>query len=233
MLLLLLAHQHRITSKVWVATGTAKKPKFIPLDDVYLKLPAGSGKAILQFHAITGCDTTSYLFGHSKKIAWTVLKDNFHLLLSLGEGTLTTDTLERAERFVCRIYKTNVSSVDMARFLLFAKAGTPDKLPPTSDALKYHIMRAHYQAMVWRQAHCPRQILPKPEESGWKLKDDKLVPVLMTLDPIPKACVEMLSCQCTTGCATLRCKCRKAKIVCSGFCSCGKSGNDLCLNKLL
>ncbi|CAB4043691.1 Hypothetical predicted protein, partial [Paramuricea clavata] len=166
------------------------------------------------------------------KTAWTVLKDYFHLLLSLGEGTLTTDTLKRAEMFVCRIYKKNVPSVDMARFLLCAKAGTPDKLPPTSDALKYHIMRAHYQAMVWRQAHCLNQILPKPEKSGWKLMDDKLVPVLMTLDPNPKACVEMITCKCTTGCATLRCKCKKANIVCSGLCCCGKSENDLCINKL-
>ena len=229
-LLLLLAHRNRITSTVWIAAGTAKKPRFIPLSDVYSKLPEGSEKAILQFHAITGCDTTSYLFGHSKKTAWNVLKDYFHLLLS--EGTLTTEKLEQAETFVCRLNKTNVSSVDMALFLLFAKVGTPDKLPPTSDALKYHTMRAHYQAMVWRQAHCQMQILPKPEEFGWKLMDDKLVPVLMTLDPIPKACVEMITCKCTTGCATRQCKCRKANIVCSGLCFCDKSENDLCINKL-
>ena len=152
-LLLLLAHRERITSKVWFAAGTAKKPKFIPLDHVYRKLPAETEKAIIQFHATTGCDTTSYLFGHSKKTAWAVFKEYFYLLISLGEGTLTTDTLKRVETFVCRIYKTNVPSVYMARFMLFPKAGTPDKLPPTSDALKYHTMRAHYQAMVWRQAH--------------------------------------------------------------------------------
>ena len=198
---------------------------------MYRKLPTETEKAILRFRTITGCDTTSYLFGHSKKSAWTVFKEYFYLLISLGEGTLTTDMLKRVETFVCRIYKINVPSVDVAQFMLFPKAGTPDKLPPTSDALKYHIMRAHYQAMVWRQAHCPWQILPKPEESGWKLMDNELVPVLMTLDPIPKVCVEMITCNWTTGCATLRCKCKKANIVCSGLCGCGKSENDLCINK--
>jgi hypothetical protein len=48
MLLLLLAH------RVWIAAGTAKKPKFIPLDDVYRKLPAETEKAILQCHVIAG-----------------------------------------------------------------------------------------------------------------------------------------------------------------------------------
>ena len=96
--------------------------------------------------------------------------------------------------------------VDMARFLLFPKAGTPDKVPPTSDALRYHIMKTLYYAMIWRQAHCPKQILPKPDESDWKLMSDKLVPILMTLDPIPKACLEIITCNCNTGCATLRCK---------------------------
>ena len=56
-------------------------------------------------------------------------------------------------------------------------------------------MRAHNQAMVWRQAHWEMQILPKPEECGWKLIDDKLVPVLITPDPIPKACVETMTCK--------------------------------------
>ena len=114
-LLLLLAHRNRITSTVWIAAGTSKNRKFVPLDDIYWKLLAGPENAILQFHAITGCDTTSYLFGHSKKTAWNVLKDHFHLLLSLGEGILTKEKLQRAETLVCRLYRTNVSSVNIAR----------------------------------------------------------------------------------------------------------------------
>jgi hypothetical protein len=37
-LLLLLAHKERITSKVWLWAGTSKKPKYIPLDKVFNNL---------------------------------------------------------------------------------------------------------------------------------------------------------------------------------------------------
>jgi hypothetical protein len=37
------------------------------------------------------------------------------------------------------------------------------------------------------------------------LDGDRLIPLLMTLVPIPQACLEMISCQCSTGCITLRC----------------------------
>ena len=35
----------------------------------------------------------------------------------------------------------------------------PEALPPTSDALKLHIMRAHYQSLVCKQANCSQQNL--------------------------------------------------------------------------
>ena len=53
-------------------------------------------------------------------------------------------------------------------------------------------MRSNYQAMVWINASVPT--LPLPKESGWKLKDDMLQSRLMTLDPIPSVCTELLTC---------------------------------------
>ena len=121
----------------------------------------------MQFHAITGCDTTSYLSGHSKKTAWKVFQEHFELLLPLGEGGLDIFKLKSAERFVCKIYKTEADSTDMARFIMFAKVGTPDKLPPTSNALKYHLMRVHYQAMIYGA----KLILPTPSYANQKNQD--------------------------------------------------------------
>ena len=141
-LLLLLAHKERITSKVWLWAGTSKKPKYIPIDQVFNNLPPSTKRGQLQFHAITGCDTTSYLSGHSKTTVWKVFLENFELLLPLGEGALEEDKLKSAEKFVCKIYNRGAESTDMARFILFGRVGAPEKLPPTSDALRYHVMRA-------------------------------------------------------------------------------------------
>jgi len=60
-LLLLLAHRPKLSSKVWTWAGTSKKPKYKPLEEVSANLiPRNSSRALLQFHAITGCDSTSF-----------------------------------------------------------------------------------------------------------------------------------------------------------------------------
>ena len=50
--------------------------------------------------------------------------------------------------------QTLQSVTDEARDLMFGKSKSPESLPPTSDALKLHIERAHFQASVWKQANC-------------------------------------------------------------------------------
>lgn len=143
--LLLLAHKERIiTSKVWLWVGTYEKPKYIPIEQVFNNLHPSTECTLLQFNAITGCDTSSYLSGHSKKTAWKVIQENFELLLPLGEGDLQEGKLKSTEKFVCKIYNTETDSTDMARFILFGKVGAPEKFPPKSYALRYHVMRAHY-----------------------------------------------------------------------------------------
>ena len=51
--------------------------------------------------------------------------------------------------------------------------------------------------------------LPHADTLGWSIIDGKLSPILMTIDPVPKACMEIISSQCLKGCGTMRCKCRK------------------------
>ena len=46
----------------------------------------------------------------------------------------------------------------------------PSPCPPTRDALSFHIMRSHYQATVWRQAHVNYPDIPPPQDMGWKRK---------------------------------------------------------------
>lgn len=77
----------------------------------------------------------------------------------MGVGELTDDVIKSAEKFVCRIYNLEeTDSVDVARHKLFYKAGRPEILPPISDALGFHLIRVHYQILIWRSADCGLQV---------------------------------------------------------------------------
>ena len=235
-LLLLVAHAANIRSaNIWMMAGTTAHKKFFNIRAICENLPAGSLSSVLPFHALTGCDTTSFLCNHSKTTAWKIFLQKHNLLSSLGEGSLTASKIKNAEKFVCAMYKHGeVESVNQVRVLLFPKCGKPQALPPTRDALELHIRRCHYQAFVWKQACCQYPILPNPDGTGWmKVDGDQLVPRLMTLDPIPKACKEIISCSCKSECTTLRCGCKRAKLFCTSVCGCtvNSEGNNCCKNK--
>ena len=174
-------------------SGTTKKRQYIPIDAVFNSLPAESATSLLPFHALTGCDTTSYIANHTKRSAWKVFKEHYPLHRHVGIGELTEETLQSSETFVCRLYAGHkTDSVDAARHILFCKTGKPEAMPPRSDALRFHLMRVHYQAMVWRNAHCAVPELPAPVDMGWKPGDSGLQPILMSLSPIPESCLEMI-----------------------------------------
>ena len=144
-----------------------------------------------------------------------------HLLRDLGKSpTLSKDVSDDAEKFICRIYKVSSQNCDQARVKLFSKCHTPESMPPSSDAAKYHIQRANYQSLIWREACNPNPVIPSPTDSGWKLVDDVLSPILTSLPPIPKACKELVQCGCTNGCISNNCSCRKWNLQCTEACKC-------------
>ena len=173
------------------------------------------------FHALTGCDTTSYLAGHSKKSCWKIFLQDHDLIRNLGTGDLTVETVHDAERFICKVYgMPNIDTVNKARSQMFVKSRAPDCLPPTSDALGFHVKRCHYQAAVWRQAHKQHPVLPSPEAMGWKMEANSLVPILMGVPAVPESCMELISCKCASRCRFAQCKCRKARLGCTAACKC-------------
>jgi hypothetical protein len=223
-LLLLLVFFSRMKCKqLWMKAGTAKQQKYIPVHEIRLKLsfPESVYSAILPFHAITGCDTVSYFSGHSKKTAWEVFTKEHALLQHLGQGDLTNSKLQDAEEFICKMYRVvNVRTTDEARVKLFNKCKALEALPPTSDALRGHIERAHYQTLIWRQSDNPKPDVPPSTDFGWKVESGYLVAKLSTLPPVPKACTDIVQCSCSKGCTTLSCSCRKGKLNCAGACKC-------------
>lgn len=223
-LLLLLAHFDKMTcTYLYMKAGTSKAPKYFPVHEIHKLLSADQLHALLAFHAVTGCDSVSQFSGHSKKTAWKVFLDHHKDLLGLGKGPLTDNIIRLTETFICRIYGVpEVHTLDKARVKLFCSGRSQESLPPTSDAARFHIMRAHYQASIWSQAHRPHPVLPPVTEMGWVELNGTLVPRLLSLPPIPKACKNIMTCACLKGCLSQRCSCRRSGMQCMESCSCHK-----------
>lgn len=232
-LVLLIAHFDKMRCRqLWMRAGTSKKPKYLPVHTVResMKPVVPNIETILCFHAVTGCDTVSFFAGHSKKTAWKTFLEQPALLDGLGSGELNNTTITSAEKFICRVYGSDEESCNRARVTLFSKCRASEALPPTSDAAEFHIRRAHYQALVWRQAHLANPALPPIEQMGWNIVNGIVEPKLMSLAHIPQSCAIMVSCGCKSGCKTNRCSCRTAGLPCTGVCKCGGNIDKPCQN---
>ncbi len=128
-LLLLVSHFQRMQCQhLWMKSGTSKKRRYTPIDAVFNKLPSGSASSLLAFHALTGCDTTSYIANHTKR-SWKISKEHHGLMKNLGIGELTDDTIQSSETLVCRIYNVHrTDSINAAPHLLFSKTGKPEAM---------------------------------------------------------------------------------------------------------
>ena len=63
---------------------------------------------------------------------------------------------------------------------------------------------------------------------GWKSQSNRLSPVMMDTKPAPESLLKIIHCNCSTGCKTLRCSCRKHGLDCTIFC--GLCQDDICDN---
>ena len=131
---------------------------------------------------------------------------------------------------VARLYnpKGDAKEIQALRCSPFRKVGKkPENMPPTEDALHQHILRAHHQSLVWRNANVPNPGIPNPTTSGWYLEHNQLMFRLMTKEGFTAECVNIATCACSKGPPCLltgRCKCRKNGLRCSLACKCA----DLC-----
>eukprot|EP00745_Piridium_sociabile_P034091 TRINITY_DN5858_c0_g1_i7.p1 TRINITY_DN5858_c0_g1~~TRINITY_DN5858_c0_g1_i7.p1 ORF type:complete len:942 (+),score=252.29 TRINITY_DN5858_c0_g1_i7:556-3381(+) len=225
-LVLLVAHQPHLSLFLWMQTGTPRKKHFVPVH--LINIPDLQKCSLLAFHAITGSDSTSQFAGIGKKSAWNVFPNSAHLLENLGSEDFPDEhVLADAESFVCKLYSPNTqrTSTQQLRCDLFHSVKkTIENLPPTQDALKLHIRRSHYQALVWKRSLELHPHLPAVADSGWKLvvKDngtEVLEPMLLTHEPSTALFVALTTCGCTS-CATRRCKCASKNLGCTKACQC-------------
>lgn len=83
-------------------------------------------------------------------------------------------------------------------------------MPPTAAAAKFHSLREYYHIQKGKGNSDL-----DPEEYGWKLSDECLLPVMTDKEPAPKELLEIIHCNCKTVCNTRRCKCRLYGLDCN------------------
>lgn len=215
-------------NELWIHFGVGKHVRLIPIHELSLAIGPSKCAALPAFHALTGCDTVSYLYGKGKKSAWSTWTSYPQLteaLLNLQHAShaVHKPTLSVLERFIVLLYDrtSDCTDLDSSRKQLFTKRNrTLEHLPPTSNAFEQHVKRTVFQSThCW--SYCLKQHMPviDPGLWGWNRQDDRWMPVWMTIPEVSEMCRELIHCCCKKACAT-RCKCVKANLPCTGLCQC-------------
>jgi hypothetical protein len=121
--ILAVAQMQRIPDKeLWLAFGTGKQFRYLPIHDIVRSLVPERSLALPVFHALTGCDTVSFFGGKSKKRAWdtwNLFPEVTHSFLEIATAPdkLSNKCTQTIERFVVLLYDcgSQLSSVDDAR----------------------------------------------------------------------------------------------------------------------
>ena len=169
-------------ARVLVDTGNGDNRRKIWLDSI--KLSNEQHQAVIGFHAFTGNDYVSAFFKKSKQICWNKMieesEDWTSVFTTLGEiWQLSSSQKSAFEKFVCRLYSTNKSNLNMARFKIFEKKHLKSKqitdlslLPPCLRTFLLHLERANYVAKIWKLSGSAMVDLPSPAQHGWTEEGD-------------------------------------------------------------
>lgn len=183
---------------------------------------------LLLLHALSGCDTTSSLFGFGKTKFCTLFQNrpalNEIATIFKDHNASVSTIAEAGERILVALYGGDrTTTLDALRYRLFSKSATGSKLnlsklPPTQDAAMYHVFRTYHQVQTWMGQ------LKNPLDWGWRKGSKGLDPIKTTRDPAPQSILTYISCQCKKGC-TKACSCIKSGLKCSIICKncCGQT----------
>lgn len=216
----------------------------IPVRSVASKIGNIAAEQLLVCHALTGCDTTSALYGQGKASAFRKIAccpDLLPLTRTLGFETPSQEEVVQAGlNLLVMLYGGNSSeSLNHLRFLLYNRLlstskPAPERLPPTERAATFHVMRVHVQVVQWKTLMSDDL---EPAEWGWKVHDGAYVPIDTNMPPAPNALLKVIHCSCKpstdSSCGTLRCSCRKHGLPCFADClhCCGTKCTNPSLQK--
>lgn len=137
------------------------------------------------------CATTSAQYGIGQKQGFAIASKMDHVSLdklsSWGNG-LTTETIAACTSFISKAYDTTKRNVPeeyndinkMRVHLAMNKQKASIQCFPTSHpTLSIHLQRCYWQGLVWYSANLPTIEYPGPTDNGWKLEQDRLIPIYL------------------------------------------------------
>lgn len=158
-------------------------------------------KNLPAFHSLTGCDTTSQFLGFGEKTCWKTYLESYTYLDDMGNNNFDGAMFGRLQKFVIKLYNkhSEATCIDTLRVTM-ATSTAIGKLPPTSDSLKQHCLRAYLQTLIWLKSLDSIQNLPNITDFGWTIDQTGTIsPVLSTLPSLPDEVHMLASCGCTKG----------------------------------
>ena len=172
-------------------------------------------RSLLFLHAVTGCDTTSRLYGVGKA---KELKKFFDVPYFREQANVfsshsaLSDIVTAGEKALVSLFGGQPSDgLDALRYKrYFEKLATkssdiqPQNLPPTSAAARYHSLRVYLQVKQWQGEGAEMSL----DDWGWKVSGNQVLPITTDLPPAPQSLLQLIRCNCSLDCSTLRCTCR-------------------------
>jgi len=238
-LVLLIYHIHvcaepdSISDVYMLSEVTSRKiqPKMlIPVQRVVEALGPSVALVLPAIHALTGCDCTSALFGQGKRRALKRLtdKDNIPLLQVIGRVEATHEEVMSAglSLLSCMYGGKATDNLNSLRYTSYYHLTTssncavsPERLPPTRNAAKFHIFRAHLQALQWMTL---MSTTAEPTDWDWKLCNGKFMPITTDSPVAPDNILNVVRCKCRVStrrpCSSMLCSCRKHGLECVAAC---------------
>ena len=115
--------------------------------------------SLIGLHAFTGCDTVSAFASRGKLSALKLMKNDITCQETFSQVGQSWDVqpqiFEKVQQFTCPMYvaASRTTKVKDLRYQLFcAKRGEIESslLPPCRYCLLMHLIRANYQAAIWK-----------------------------------------------------------------------------------
>ncbi|XP_028391978.1 uncharacterized protein LOC114516648 isoform X2 [Dendronephthya gigantea] len=132
---------HILQCELFFETGVNEKTRIINVRCVQQQIGEKEGKALVGFHAYTGCDSTSSFYGRSKISTWKLVSNDetaLDTLARLGDDFTVDEGIQKnLESLTCMLYGAKeTESVNEARYNLFRMGKFSDEsLPPNEDCL--------------------------------------------------------------------------------------------------
>jgi len=187
----------------------------------------------LLSHALSGCDTTSGLFGVGKtKVFKSDVLKSANAMVFYNPEASKSQIIEAGESLIATLYLKSAkeTTLDQLRYHLYKKKLAqnsktlkkvdPRRLPPTSEAASHHSLRVYHQVQEWKNNMLP------PTDFGWIMSHNQLKTIKRIKDVAPQNILKVIQCGCTGKC-TGKCSCKKLNLDCTHICGCG----DDCQNR--